>query len=57
MMFFPNDAKLCSNTQASKPYVHLQINQLEIQVQKEEDEAEQQTLSMNSAVSKQKVSF
>ncbi len=41
MMFFPYDAKLCSNPQASKPYVHLQINQLELQVQKEEEEAEE----------------
>ncbi len=28
--------------QATKPYVHLQINQLELQVQKEEGKAEEE---------------
>ncbi len=41
MIFFPIDAKLCSK-KSLKLYVHLQINQLELQVQKKEEEEEQQ---------------
>ncbi len=38
MMFFPNNTKLCSKKPLKQPNRTLQINQLEIQVQKEEEE-------------------
>ncbi len=43
MTFFPNDAKLCSkkSLNQTKPQIN-QINQFELQVQKEEGEEEEE---------------